>query len=526
MGIATFCSRIAGLVREQVFAHWFGAGHAMDAFNIAFRIPNLLRDLFAEGAMSAALVPTFTAVQEKEGEARSWLLAGRVFRVLFIFVSLLSVLGILFAEPLVDLYAHKYREVSGKFELTVTLTRILFFFFPFVALAAAYMGVLNSCRKFFWPAFASALFNVTSIITGCILAWVFERNSVEPMLGMAIGVVLGGAVQAFCQLPILYKVGYQKVRGVWSGWRDDPALKQMLALMIPGMVGLAATQINVLINSILATGHGAGAVSWLNYSFRLMQFPIGIFGVSLASATVPKVTREWVKLDFTQALRTLKSSLKLVFAINLPASAGLAFLAIPIISLLFEHGRFTHSDTLEAAKALGAYSLGLTGYSVVKVLVPVCYAFGSPRIPVISSVVSVGVSIGLSFWFGELFGFWGLALATSAGAFLNAVILLVSIGAVFSKKGLVFGFFDLLMSFLNYLFLALVVGGVCIMTHNAFGQEDGGIFTRSLWARSLWMCILVAEGVVVWVVIGRFFGLPEMKQVVEILSKKLKSRLG
>jgi putative peptidoglycan lipid II flippase len=209
MGAATLISRIMGLVRETVFAALFGAGFATDAFNVAFRIPNLLRNLFAEGAMSASLVTTFTQVRELEGEEKAWRLAGLVFRVLFVSMSILALLGMCFAPQLVGLYASAFKAVPGKFELTVRLTRIIFPFFPLIALAAAFMGILNACGVFFLPALASALFNLTSVVVGSIAAIVLyrigPRIGVQPIEGMAVAVVLGGMVQAFCQLPSLAK---------------------------------------------------------------------------------------------------------------------------------------------------------------------------------------------------------------------------------------------------------------------------------------------------------------------------------
>ncbi len=389
MGVATLISRILGLVREQVFAFLFGAGSMTDAYQVAFRIPNLLRDLFAEGAMSASLVPTFTRTREEEGEDRAWRVAGLVFRVLFVLVTALAALGMIFAPQLVALYASAFKQVPGKFELTVRMTREMYPFFPVVALAAAYMGILNACGVFFLPAFASALFNLVSIVVGVICTQIFIHFGadwgVHPIEGMAIGVLFGGMIQAGCQLPSLYRKGYRWIpkRAQDPVWYSDPRLKRMLFMMVPGTVGLAATQVNILVNTVLATSQGPGAVSWLNYAFRLMQFPIGIFGVSIASATLPKVSQQWVRQDIAGVSATLVRSLRTVFAVNLPASAGLAFLGFPIIELIFQYGRFRPDDAKATAWALAMYAIGLTAYSAVKVLVPACYALGNTRVPVI-----------------------------------------------------------------------------------------------------------------------------------------------
>lgn len=535
MGAATFISRIMGLVREQVFAFLFGAGNATDAFNIAFRIPNLLRDLFAEGAMSAALVPSFTRVRHEQGEAKAWRLAGLVFRVLFVTVGVLAVLGILFAPQLVDLYAGAFKEVEGKFELTVRMTRIIFPFFPLVALAAAFMGILNACGFFFLPAFASALFNLGSVVVGvaCALSFMHFGGPLEPIEGMAIGVVAGGLVQAFCQLPQLKRAGYRWRRRseipdapVWS---QDPALKRMLWMMLPGTVGLAATQLNVLINSVLATSEGAGAVSWLNYAFRLMQFPIGVFGVSIAAATLPRVSKFWVERDLGSIRETLTRSLRQVFAINLPASAGLAFLAEPIIRLIFQYGRFDSNDTRSTAYALMAYAVGLSAYSAVKVLVPAFYAVGNTRIPVAASVLSVAVNLALNLMLVSRFSYWGLALGTSVTAMLNFGFLLaamkwVLIKAGEGKSGLPVA--PILRSFMTHAAIALAMGATCFFTHqwlDAVLPTEGGV--GSFFGRLIKVGVVIFEGGLIVALLAKVFAVRDTTEVLDLFAGKLKKKL-
>ncbi len=534
MGIATFSSRILGLVREQVFAILFGASNATDAFIIAFRIPNLFRDLFAEGAMSASLVPTFTRVRTQEGDRRAWRVAGLVFRVLFGITGVLSVLGILFAPQLVDFYASAYHQIEGKFELTVSMTRVMFPFFPLVALAAAFMGILNACGRFFIPAFSSALFNATSIVSGVILVWILPHFSIQPIIGMAIGVVIGGAVQAFCQFPLLRKAGYRWFSSDPSlHWHRDPALREMLYLMLPGMVGLAATQINVLVNSILATSQMPGAVSWLSYSFRLMQFPIGIFGVSLAVAAFPRVSQQWVNQDYAGARFTIEDTLKHVFAINLPASAGLAFLGYPIIQLIFEYGRFTPMATEKTALALAAYSVGLTAYSCVKVLVPAFYAMGNTRIPVLSSVLSVLLTISLNLLMIGPFGFAGLALGTSLAAVFNALFLLGAVKILFRRVQLEFPLLPLFKSFLGHLGMSLGMGGVCWLSYRGLGPlipdfifSDYLGKTGIILIRALKVGVICLEGITLVVIFAHLTGFAEFNQALDFFSKKLRKKLS
>lgn len=538
MGIATFLSRIMGLVREQVFAFLFGAGNLTDAFNVAFRIPNLLRDLFAEGAMSASLVPTFTRTRVEEGDRRAWRVAGLVFRVLLVTVSFLALIGIVFAPQLVSLYAGAFKEIPGKFELTTQLTRILFPFFPLVALAAAFMGVLNACGVFFLPAFASALFNLVSVSVGVLAVFIIHHWGaswgVSPIFGMGIGVLAGGAVQALCQLPTLYRQGYRWEPKLESepSWREDKRLRQMLWMMVPGTIGLAATQVNILVNTILATSQGPGAVSWLNYSFRLMQFPIGIFGVSLAAATLPRVSLLWAKQDYAGVSKTLTQGIKGVFAVNLPASAGLAFLGVPIIEMIFQYGRFEASDTRATALALAMYAVGLTAYSAVKVLVPACYALGSTRIPVISSILAVILTIVLNLMTVGPFGYWGLALGTSLAAVVNAVFLLVAIQRILRSRGVIFSLALIGKSFGEYFAVALIMGICCYYSWQGLNTLAGDAWFRDVLGsggivsgRIFRVMTLIFEGVLILLLAVRVLNLSEANEVIDIFVKRMKNKL-
>jgi putative peptidoglycan lipid II flippase len=545
MGIATLMSRVLGLVREQVFAIMFGAGNMTDAFNVAFRIPNLLRDLFAEGAMSASLVPTFTRARKEEGDRRAWRVAGLVFRVLAITVGIIAALGVVFAPQLVSVYASAFRDVPGKFELTVRMTRTMFPFFPLVAVAAAFMGILNACGVFFLPAFSSALFNLASIVVGVIFAQVIQHTGLEiggwkplPIEGMAIGVLAGGLVQALCQLPALYRAGYQwqKREPQDPTWREDPHLRRMLWMMVPGTIGLAATQVNLLVNTVLATSQGPGAVSWLNYAFRLMQFPIGVFGVSLASATLPRVSKQWVERDVRGVQETLTQSLRHVFAINLPASAGLAFLGAPIIAMIFQYGRFSADDTAATAFALAMYSVGLTAYSAVKVLVPSCYALGNTRVPVISSFFAVGVTVCLNLLMVRPFGYWGLALGTSIAAVLNCVFLLRALKRMLQEAGGAFPMRPLIEAFGKHLCVALVMGAVVHFSYRgldlvwpdqALGQHFGGFAGKIglVLSRLMKVSLVMLESVVLILGLGKAFGISDTVEAVDIFAKKLKNKL-
>src|SRR5262245_2815997 len=287
VGLGTLGSRVLGLVRNWVLSGYFGAGDTMDAFNVAARFPTLLRELFAEGAMSAAFVPTFTRYLTNQGKPAAWRLGSQVLNALFIVTGALVLLGVVFAVPLVRLYASEYASVPGKLELTTSLTRITLPFLTLVALAAVLMGMLNALRRFFIPALSPAMFNVVLIASAMASQWLGPHLGINPITCLAAGFTLGGVAQMAVQWPKLRSEGY---RHQWALDLRDPGLREVLILMGPGTLGQAAAQINLLVNTWLATSQGTGAVSWLNNAFQLMYMPIGIFGVSVATAAIPDLS--------------------------------------------------------------------------------------------------------------------------------------------------------------------------------------------------------------------------------------------
>ena len=415
-------SRILGVVREQVLASLFGAGDAMDAYNVAFRIPNLLRDLFAEGAMSAAFVPTFTQQLTVNGKAGAWRLAHNVITALVIVTGTLSLLGMVLAHPLAAALASSFASVPGKLELTAFLAQIMLPTLMLVALAAAAMGMLNSLHHFFIPAFSPATFNIVTIACALLLVPVMPRLGLAPISAIALGTLLGAAAQVAVQWPLLRREGFRYRPHI--DWRD-PALRRVLVLMGPGTVGMAATQVNNFVNTILATGQGTGAVSWLNYAFRLMYLPIGLFGVSIATAVLPMVSRQSATRNLTGVRATIREGMSLMLMLNVPATVGLMVLAVPIIRLIFERGKFTAVDTAATAGALQFYAVGLLGYSVVRIVSPTFYALGQNRTPVIVSTLSVAVNAMASLALVQVLGYRGLALGTSVASLFNATVLLV-----------------------------------------------------------------------------------------------------
>ena len=416
-------SRVLGLVREMVLSHYFGATAAMAAYNVAFRVPNLLRDLFAEGAMSAAFVPTFTKYLHGPDKESAWRLANLVINALAVITGLLVLLGIVFAEPLVRVLTDDaYTRDAAQVALTVKLARLMLPTLTFIALAAALMGMLNSLHRFFIPAFSPAMFNVVTILCAWFVVPLMPGLGIDPIVAIAAGTFLGGVAQLAIQWPSLRSEGFRYRPRL--DWRDE-GLRRVLVLMGPGTIGLAATQVNVVVNTTLATSQQIESVNWLNYAFRLMYLPIGLFGVSIATAALPTVSRHHQREDVTSVRDTVSNGLSLMTMLNIPATVGLFVLAVPIVRMLFEHGRFTPADTLATAAALQYYSLGLVGYSVVRIASPVFYALGRNRIPVIVSVMAVIVNAGLNMMLVRVMGFRGLALGTSVAALFNATVLLV-----------------------------------------------------------------------------------------------------
>jgi len=417
---ATFLSRILGLVREQVFAAQFGAGFAVDAFQVAFRVPNLLRDLFAEGAMSAAFVPTLTRTEKESGTAAALRLANLVVNFLLVVVSLLCLAGILAAPWIVRVLAPGFANVPGKLELTTLMTQIMTPFLLLVSLAAAVMGILNTRRVFFLPAVAPTMLNLMLILSGFLVAPLMPRWGLEPIVGMAIGAVLGGLGQLLIQVPALRAQGFR--------WRPevsfrDPGVLRMVALMAPASIGIAAAQVNIFTSTFLASMLVEGSVSWLNYAYRLMQLPIGLFGVAIATVTLAEVSRHAAAGNMADLKETLSFSLRLVLLLTLPATLLLVALARPIIALLYQHGRFGAADTVETARALWAYAVGLAAFSSVRVMVPAFYSLGLARVPVLISMATIGTTVILYFPLMHWFRHTGLALAVSVGSILNFMAL-------------------------------------------------------------------------------------------------------
>ena len=429
ISLAVMSSRVLGLVRDQVFAALFGAGLQYDAFLTAFRVPNLLRDLLAEGALSSAFVTTFTQTLQQKGKEAAFRLSNRVATLIVAFITAVSIVAWILTPEIVRLLAPGFFAVPGKAELTIELTRVMMPFLLLIALAAQSMGMLNAFNIYGIPALASAFFNIGSIAGGLLLGYLVGPTvGLSPIGGMAYGVLIGGFLQFAVQWPSLRRcgVGYRADFNV-----NDSGVRQILRLMGPAIIGAAAVQINVFINTSFASAiidpaSGAirnGPVSWLNYAFRFMQFPIGVFGVAIATAALPTLSRNTANPDYSEFRQTLAHSLALVFLLCIPSAAGLAILAKPIVALVFEHGKFTAFDTAQTANALAAYAVGLAGYGAIKVLSPAFYALNDARTPMLISLGSIAVNYIMNSLLVGPFGHVGLAFSTSTVALVNFLFL-------------------------------------------------------------------------------------------------------
>lgn len=504
VGIAVMCSRVLGLVREQIFAAMFGAGFAYDSFVVAFRIPNLLRDLFGEGALSAAFVTIFSRYDSGRTQEETWRLASNVLVFFTILLSLVTILGIFMAGPIVSLLAPDFAKVDGKAELTATLTMIMLPFLVFISLAAVVMGMLNTKGRFFVPAMASSFFNLGSIVGGVSLAWILPRYGYPAIIGMAIGTLIGGILQLGVQLPALFKTGFKFFPHLNL---RDPGLHSILRLMIPATIGLSATQINIFVNTSFAASCAEGSVSWLNYAFRLVQLPIGLFGVAFSIAIMPVMARHAAKKDINAMRDTLVSSLTMVFCLTIPATAGLILLSEPIIRLIFEHGAFTALDTVATAQTLTLYAAGLMAYSANKILVPAFYALDNTKYPVIASFLAVLANIIIINLTITAFQHLAIALSTSCTMFLNFLFL----SAILYRK---MGGYSLASLFRGL--FKILIATLCMSLLLFFARMMlAGLLTGSLVQQLLAVLFLICLAAGLYTVVLHWLKLSELTEIVD-----------
>jgi len=414
----TLLSRVLGFVRDAVIAHIFGAGMANDAFVVAFRLPNLLRRLFAEGAFSQAFVPILAEYKNRLGEAEARRLVDHVASWLFVALALVTLIGMLATPALIYLTAPGFAAEPDKFALTVALTRITFPYILFISLVALAAGILNTWSRFALPAFTPVLLNLSFIAMALLAAPWFE----PPIMALAWAVVVGGVLQLAIQLPALAKIGMLPRFSLSLG---DPGVRRILTLMAPAVLGVSVAQVSLLINTMFASFLPEGSVSWLYYADRLMEFPAGLLGAALGTILLPSLAKCHADGRGEAFSELLDWGLRLTLLLTLPAAVALALLGVPLIATLFQHGAFAAADVLQTRDALLAYALGLAGLILVKVLAPGFYARQNIRTPVKIAILTLAATqlMNLLFIFGLGLDHAGLALSIGLASCLNAGLL-------------------------------------------------------------------------------------------------------
>jgi len=416
----TMISRILGFIRDMMFARFFGADSGTDAFFVAFKIPNFLRRLFAEGAFSQAFVPVLSDYKERGSKQALRNFIDRTAGTLAIILMVTTIIGMLAAPYLIMLFAPGFAWEGEQYDLAVQMLRITFPYLFFISSVAFAGGILNSFGKFAVPAFTPVFLNLCLIAAAIWLAPLMEK----PVVALAWGVFFAGAVQLVFQFPALRRLGL--VPRLRFGFKDS-GVKHILKLMVPALFGVSITQINLLLDTLIASFLATGSVSWLYYSDRLVEFPLGLFGIALATVILPSLSKNHAADDMESFSKSLDWGLKLVLLIGAPASLGLMMLAEPMISTLFQYNEFGVHDVAMAGRSLMAYSLGLLGFILVKVLVPGFTSRKDMKTPVRFGIYAMIANMGLNIALVFPLAHAGLALATSLGAFFNASLLLFAL---------------------------------------------------------------------------------------------------
>ena len=528
VAIAIMCSRVLGLIRDMIFANLFHKG-LRDCFLVAFRTPNMLRDLFAEGALSTAFVTVFSQKMKTEGDRPAWELAHRILSLTVVFMSAVALLGVLLAPLIIRLLAGGWADEEWKIPFTVTLAQVMFPFILLVSLAALVMGILNAKKVYGVPAMASSFFNITSIVGGAGLGWLMEKWFGDwdkthefgqwAMIGFSIGTLLGGLAQLGVQLPSLWKLGYH-FRFI-RDWKDA-GVQRILHLMWPAVIAGSAVQVNVLLNTIFASYLATkdGPVSWLNYAFRLMQLPLGVFGVAVATVTLPALSRVATEGITPKFREILGGGNRLVIFLTLPCAVGLVLLAHPIISVLYERGKFSADETIATAGALQWYAVGLVFYACIKIVQPAFTAIGHRFVPMVVALISIGVNAGLNSVFVFVFRWdhtW-LAFTTAVVACANCTILYVMLtriaGGLEGRK--------LLASMCRLVLPVAALGLVAWLGWHFFMEQGWQAF--GFMRRCFMLGLTITAAGTAYMMLSHLLKVEEAKQFMDLATRKLRRR--
>ncbi len=501
---ATFLSRILGFVRDMVIARYFGATGLSDTFFVAFRIPNLLRELFAEGSMSSAFIPVLSEKLTKEGMEEADRLSHIVFTFIVVFVGGITLAGIFLAPQIVSLIAPGFKDPE-KVTQTVRLTRIMFPFLLFVSLAAYSMGALNVKKRFFVPALASAWFNVMVILTIVAFSGLFA----DPITSVAVGVTAGGLMQFITQVPSQLRAGY--TFRLNPAFRDE-GLRKMGRLILPTIGGLAVAQINIFVSTILASYLKDGSITYLYYSMRLIQFPVGMFGVAMGMAALPSLSEHASKGDHEALREDFSSSIRFLFYITLPAMTGLIFLRHPIVNLLFQRGEFDILATKGTAFALSFYALGIWSMVGVRLVVVSFYSMQDTKTPVKVAALAMLSNIALSLLLMGPLRHGGLALANSIASWLNFSLLFFllrrKLGRIDGKK--------ILQSFIKALILSIMMAVVGYLLVSPIEWQSSGETVK----KALLLGTAITVSVLFYLTASRALNIQESRMLIDILRRK------
>ncbi len=510
LGSATIVSRIMGMLRDMAVSRFFGAGMATDAFFAAFQIPNMLRRFFAEGALTSAFVPLFSATVNRDGDEKAKELANACFTLLTMIMAMVTLCGIIFSPLIVGIMFPGFKSVPGKFELTVTLNRLMFPYIFFISLVALCMGILNTLRHFFTPAISTVFLNISIILSAFFMRDLFYA----PVTALAAGVFIGGSLQLIMQLPVLARKGYFPRPSF--NFRI-PEIRNMALLIFPSIFGVGVYYLNIGIGAILASLLPQGSVSYLYYAQRLFEFPQGIFTVSVAQAVLPSMSRQAAEGEIDAMKESLSFGLRLTLFITIPAMAGLMIVATPVFSLLFMGGKFDYSGTLNSSEALFYYSAGLSFVAVTRVLAPAFYALKDTRTPVYCAFAAFIINLLFSLLLMGGMKHSGLALATTVSACGNMLLLLLclerKIGSFGGKEILAGGVKSLLAS----IPMAIVVYCLCTLADWSLGEAR--LF------KSLLLFFAVVSGASVYLLLSYLFGSPEAVSIIGLMRKKLTAAL-
>lgn len=504
VGSATLLSRVFGMLRDMVVAAVFGAGPISDAFFVAFRIPNLMRRLFAEGSLTVSFIPVFTDHLVHRGEKEAFKMGRSAFWTLGLILLVITLICVFGAYWVVKIIAPGFDATSGNFDLTVSLTRFMFPYVIFICLTALCTGILNSLNHFAAPAFAPVYLNICLILSALFLGRFLEK----PIYALSIGVIIGGVIQLGALIPPLIKLGFSffgEVNLLHEG------VKKVGKLMLPSIFGSAAYQIDMLVNTMLASMLSAGSVSYLYYADRLVQFPLALFGVSAATVILPTLSRQASNKDMKGVATSLSEGFRLVSFVNLPAMAGLIALSYPIVSIILQRGAFDTAKAKATSEALVCYSVGLWAFSSVRIVLPVYYAVKDIRTPAIFTGIAVACDILLSMWLMTFMGHNGLALSTSLASMLNLTLLTNGIRP-FLKD---FEWKATLISLTKTAFSALVMGFIIYFSGNHMDKMANGFIIKIAY-----LIINIILGILIYTGMSYILGSRELRTMYSIIIKR------